>query len=267
MALKNKKIGIIAGKNKLSTHYVELFLSNSNCIDLSQSKEKVDLVVVIGGDGKMLHAIHEYMHLNVPFYGIKTGTLGFLMNNLEDGILDKAAILEKLDNSKELDIYPLEMEVTDINDEKFNAVAINEVYLLRQTYQTAKIEISINDKVKLHNLVSDGVMVATPAGSTAYNLSAGGPILPIGANLLALTPISPFRPRRWHGALLDYKSEVVFNIIDPRHRSVSAVADFYEVRDVKSVKVKASFESPVKLLFDRDQSFEDRISKEQFYVD
>lgn len=267
MSLKDKKIGVIAGKNKLSIHYADLLLSNSHCIDLAQSKEKVDLIVVIGGDGKMLHTIHEYMHLKALFYGIKTGTIGFLMNNLEEGSLNKDTILDKLSNSKELDIYPLEMEVTDINGKKFSAVAINEVYLLRQTYQTAKIEISINDKVKLHNLVSDGVMVATPAGSTAYNLSAGGPILPIGANLLALTPISPFRPRRWHGALLDYKSEVLFNVIDPKHRPVSAVADFYEVRDVKSVKIRALFKKRIKLLFDKDQSFEDRISKEQFFVD
>ena len=156
------------------------------------------------------------------------------------------------------------MEVTNIKDRTFKALAINEASLFRQSYQTAQMEIAINNKVQLKNFVGDGIMLSTPAGSTAYNLSVGGPILPINSNLLALTPISPFRPRRWKGALLPNDSEVSIKILNSKKRAVSAVADFLEIRDVKQVSIKSSTKIAIKLLFDKDQNFEKKIIKEQF---
>ena len=156
------------------------------------------------------------------------------------------------------------MEVTTTDNKKFTKIAINEVSLLRQTHQTAKLEISVDNKIQLKNLISDGVLLATPSGSTAYNLSAGGPILPINANLLALTPISPFRPRRWHGALLHHDVTIVFKVIDPIKRPLSAVADFHEIRNVIAVKIKSLKDKKIKILFNSTQTFEDRIIKEQF---
>jgi NAD+ kinase len=261
------RIGITSDTSKAAKDFFNLCIKKLGFINIAETKQEVDLLVVIGGDGKMLHSLHEYMHLKVPFCGIRTGNLGFLMNSFNKGYCNRSNFLKFLSDTRQICISPLEMEVTDTNNKKFKALAFNEVSLLRQTHQTSSIEISINDKVQLSNLVSDGVMIATPAGSTAYNLSAGGPILPIGANLLALTPISSFRPRRWHGALLNCKSKVLFRIKNSAKRPVSAVADFFEVRNVKHVSVKALPNKKIKLLFDRNQSFEDKIAKEQFLIE
>ena len=261
---KTKNIAVIENKTKLSKHYLDLLSTEYNIVELTTIRTQTpDLIVVIGGDGMMLHSIHHYMDLNIPFYGIKTGNLGFLMNDINHPELTPKNLKHSISSAKEISIRPLEMDATDLKQKHHKALAVNEVALLRQTHQTAKVEIYVNGKLQLKNLTSDGIMVATPAGSTAYNLSAGGPILPISANLLALTPISPFRPRRWHGALVDSESEIIIEVIDPIKRSVSATADFYEVRDIKTVSIKIA-NQPIRLLFDPQQSFEERTLREQF---
>ncbi len=272
MVYKYTRIGVVADNLKIASDILRLCVTKFGFIHITDKSKntdfnRIDLIVVIGGDGTMLHSMHEYSHLKIPFYGISTGNLGFLMNNFDTANCNEKDFVSILNNARQISIYPLLMEVTDIDNKKTKAIAFNEVSLLRQTHQTAHIEVSIENKIKIANLVSDGVMIATPAGSTAYNLSAGGPILPIEANLLALTPISPFRPRRWHGALLYYKTNVIFKIKNSAKRPVSAVADFFEVRNVKQVSVKALTRKKINLLFDKNQSFEDKITKEQFLID
>lgn len=220
-----------------------------------------DVIIVIGGDGTMLHSIHKYMHLNVAFYGINTGNLGFLMNHPSS--LNN--LKEQINTSAEVTIHPLQMKAfTSPQSDPIVALAINEISLLRETYQSAKLKIHINNELQIPELVSDGILVSTPAGSTAYNLSVGGQILPIDSSLLAITPISPFRPRRWRGALLSHNTQFDIEIIDHEIRPVSAVADFHEVRNIKSVSISEAKDKKVKLLFDSEYSFEQRVIREQF---
>ncbi len=260
-----RKIAITSSNTKNARNLKNVLLKNINFLDLEEIQDytTIDHIVVIGGDGTMLLAIHNYMHLNIPFYGINRGSYGFLMNALDKKI-DISAILNNIRHSISTSIYPLQMEVTTVDNKQFSKLAINEVSLLRQTYQTARIEISIDNQIRLKNLISDGVMLATPSGSTAYNLSAGGPILPITANLLALTPISPFRPRRWHGALIPNDSTVTFRAIDSQKRPLSAVADFHEIRNINLVTIKCLKDRKIRILFNSTQTFEDRIKQEQF---
>lgn len=227
------------------------------------NKARPDVIIVIGGDGTMLHAIHLYMDLQIPFYGINAGHIGFLMNKPSAG-LTKTKFDRILSASQAVEIHPLEMAATKADGKIVKALAVNEVSILRQTHQSAKMAIKINNKIQMKELISDGIMVATSAGSTAYNLSAGGPILPIDANLLALTPISSFRPRRWHGALLPRSSKISFKVIEPEKRPVSAVADFHEVRNITSVSVHEQKSKIITLLFNKNHSLEDRVIKEQF---
>lgn len=264
MSNKIRNIAIISNDLKDSKRYESLLKKVFSLVDISEIKAKTpDAIVVIGGDGMMLHSIHKYMNLNIPFYGIKTGNLGFLMNQPDSEKVIAKDLLANINSAKKISLHLLEMKATDFDGNITRKLAFNEVSLLRQTHQTAKIEIHVNGKVQLNELISDGVIISTPSGSTAYNLSAGGPILPISANLLALTPISPFRPRRWSGALLDWKTEILFKVIDPKKRSVSATADFQEVRNVKEVLVKMTNKT-IHLLFDKESSFEDRSTAEQF---
>jgi len=259
-----KNIAVISGETKSCHQYLNLLSDIFNIIDINTNDTpKAQVIVVIGGDGMMLHSIHQHMHLNIPFYGIKTGNLGFLMNEIDLSNTSPENLVHTISTADPISIHPLSMCATDIDDKQHNALALNEVSLLRQTHQTAKIEISINGRLQLKSLVSDGVIVSTPAGSTAYNLSAGGPILPISANLLAITPISPFRPRRWSGALIDSNSEVTIEVIDHLKRPVSATADFHEIRDIKKVSINIT-KIKIQLLFNKGQSFEERTFKEQF---
>ena len=224
--------------------------------------EQAELLVALGGDGFMLRTLHAHRALDVPVYGMKLGRVGFLMNKhrLEE-------LPERVARAHAAVLFPLEMLATDARGEVRRALAFNEVSLLRQSNQAAHIEVRLNETVKLPNLVCDGVMVATPAGSTAYNLSAHGPILPLDANVLALTPISPFRPRRWRGAILPHRTCVSLRVLEPGKRPVSATADFLEVRDVRSVKICQAQECGVKLLFDPEHNLEQRILDEQFAAD
>jgi NAD+ kinase len=218
-----------------------------------------DVIVALGGDGFMLSTIHEFLGVGVPIYGMNIGSVGFLMNEFrEEDLLDRLAAAQPIE------LYVLRMTASDRNGNVTKAFAINEVSLLRESRLAAKIRIRIDDIVRLDELICDGLLVSTPAGSTAYNLSAHGPIIPLGAGLLALTPISAFRPRRWNGALLPRNSVVTFEVLDPALRPVSAVADFTEIRDVVSVEITEDQKTTQTLLFDPEHNLEERILREQF---
>ncbi len=221
--------------------------------------EEADVIVALGGDGLMLETLHRHINRRVPIYGMNCGTVGFLMNeyNVE-------ALKERLENAKPTVVHPLEMVATDVSGAETSALAINEVSLLRATRQAAKIRISVDGVVRVPELICDGVLVATAVGSSAYNLSAHGPILPLDADILALTPISAFRPRRWRGAILPSEARIRFEILDHQKRAVNAVADYTEVRDVVDVRVEERPEIDLTLLFDPGHSLEERILAEQF---
>ena len=220
---------------------------------------EAEVIVALGGDGFMLRTLHTHRALEAPVYGMKLGRVGFLMNQYR---LDE--LPERVQRAHTAALYPLEMRCTDVHGELHVALAFNEVSLLRQSNQAAHLEVKLNDIVKLPNLVCDGILVSTPAGSTAYNLSAHGPILPLDANVLALTPISPFRPRRWRGAILPHRTLVHLRVLDADKRPVSATADFLEVRDVRAVEIRQLGGQGVRLLFDPEHNLEQRILDEQF---
>jgi NAD+ kinase len=221
--------------------------------------DQAEVIVALGGDGFMLECFHDYMDTGLPVYGMNRGSVGFLMNDYdEEGLEARIAAAERAV------IHPLRMTAVDVHGETHVALAINEVSLLRQTRQTAKLRIAIDGKLRLGELSCDGALVSTPAGSTAYNLSAHGPIIPLDARVLALTPISAFRPRRWRGALLAHTAKVTFEILEATKRPVSAVADNIEVRDVLTVLVAEHREVALNMLFDEGRSLEERVLAEQF---
>ncbi len=218
-----------------------------------------DVIVALGGDGFLLETLHKTLHLGKPVYGMNRGSIGFLLNpyrreNLQDR-LKKADIVT---------LHPLQMDAIAVNGEQFQARAFNEVSLFRQTRQAAKLRIAVDTVTRMDELICDGVLVATPAGSTAYNLSAHGPIIPLGAEVMALTPISAFRPRRWKGALLPANAKVTIDVIDPKKRPVGVVADDKEFRDIQSVEIVQNRDLALKLLFDPENHLEERILREQF---
>jgi NAD+ kinase len=221
--------------------------------------EDAAVVVALGGDGLMLQTLHRFMTSGKPIYGMHRGTVGFLMNDFAE-----ERLIERLAAAETTLIHPLLMRATDAKGRRHEAHAINEVSLFRQTYQLARLRILIDGKERLAELGADGVMVATPAGSTAYNLSAQGPIIPIKAPLLALTPISPFRPRRWRGALLPDRAHVTIKVIDHARRPVAAVADHTEVRSVREVEIGMDYAISMQMLFDPGHSLDERILREQF---
>jgi NAD+ kinase len=217
------------------------------------------VIVALGGDGFMLETLHRNLGRPTPIYGMNQGSVGFLMNDYSE-----ERLLERINAAERAVIHPLVMHAIDARGKASQALAINEVSLLRQTGQTAKLRISIDNKIRLPELFCDGVMVATPAGSTAYNLSAHGPIIPLDGRVLALTPISAFRPRGWRGALLRHDAKVRFEVLEPDKRPVSAVADNFEVRDVVEVNVAEDRETRLHMLFDAGRSLEERVLAEQF---
>jgi NAD+ kinase len=218
-----------------------------------------DVIVALGGDGFMLQTLHHFLRHKKPIYGMNLGSVGFLMNEYSRDGLEA-----RLTAAEPAKIHPLRMKAVTADGQTQEALAFNEVSLLRETRQTAKIRIIVDDKIRIGELICDGVLIATPAGSTAYNLSAHGPIMPIDAALLALTPISAFRPRRWHGALLPHRARTRFEIRDPNKRPVSAVADNLEVRNVSSVDVAEDRSISMTMLFDAGHSLDERILAEQF---
>ncbi len=221
--------------------------------------DKADVIVALGGDGFMLETLHRHLDRHIPIYGMNRGTVGFLLNVYNEDVL-----LERLERAEKVRLHPLVMQAKTITGETHQALAINEVAMLRETRQAAKVRIRVDGKVRLEELICDGVLVATPAGSTAYNLSAHGPIIPMGAGVMALTPISAFRPRRWRGALLAHHAHVSFEVLESEKRPVSAVADYTEIRDVVRVDVHEDRSIGLDLLFDPEHNLEERILAEQF---
>lgn len=223
------------------------------------SVRDADIIVALGGDGFMLQTLHAYMNLEKPIFGMNKGTVGFLMNEFSDDDL-----MERIKKADNFALHPLKMRVTRCDGEIVEHLAINEISLLRETRQASSIKIAIDGKIYMTEQVGDGLLVATPAGSTAYNLSAHGPIIPLGAELLALTPLSPFRPRRWKGALLPRHVTVELTINNPNKRPVSATADMHEVRDVRKVVIEEDRSVNINLLFDAEHTLAERIFTEQF---
>jgi NAD+ kinase len=225
---------------------------------------EAEVLVALGGDGFLLQVLHGMLDQGAvkPVYGINRGTVGFLMNRFRSS----RPLIERVAKAQKVEVTPLRMEARTQAGDCYGAYAINEVSLLRETRQSARIEVSVNGKVRMGELSADGIMVATPAGSTAYNLSANGPILPLGSQMLALTPISPFRPRRWRGAILPAHYEVTFRVLEAAKRPVAAVADQKEVRDVAQVTISAARDHTLTLLFDKGAGLEERIFAEQFQV-
>ena len=253
--MKSKNIGFIAS----STNEAQEALSELKKIYRNIKPSKADVIVALGGDGLLLHALETYGKDGIPVYGMNKGTVGFLLNNYS-----KLDLFERIEKAEVTEVNPLIMEAIDIKNKSYKCLAINEVSLLRQSRMTAKISININEKNRLTELICDGILVATPAGSTAYNLSAHGPILPLNSELLSLTSICAFRPRRWRGALLSKNSKVELVVNEPKIRGVSASAGNLEVRDVKKVNITISNTLCFKILFDPENNLEERFLTEQF---
>ncbi|CAA2140646.1 NAD kinase [Hyphomicrobium sp. ghe19] len=220
---------------------------------------EADAIVALGGDGFMLQTLHRFINDKIPIYGMNRGSVGFLMNDYREDDL-----IERLQAAEISRIHPLSMIATDSAGKAHKSLAINEISLFRQRYQAAKLQIAIDGKVRLEELICDGVLVSTPAGSTAYNLSAHGPILPIKSQLLAVTPISPFRPRRWRGALVPNRVHITITVLEEEKRPVSAVADHFETRHVVKVEIEQARAIELFMMFDREHGLEERILTEQF---
>jgi NAD+ kinase len=258
-------------KRRLATHLKHIAFVASDVPEAERARrrlakrygdarpEDADVIVALGGDGFMLATLQRFMNSGKPIYGMHRGTVGFLMNEYSE-----KALKERLAAAHVSVIHPLLMRARDAAGRVHRHRAINEVSLFRQSYQAARLRILIDGEERLAELVADGILVATPAGSTAYNLSVQGPILPIGAPLLALTPISPFRPRRWRGALLPDRAQVTIEVLEAGKRPVAAVADHDEVRSVRSVDIALDHDTTMHMLFDPGHSLDDRILREQF---
>ncbi len=253
--MKLDRIAFVAGDSDVAQASLERLRDRyaSKCV------EEADVVIALGGDGFMLETLHKSVERGVPIYGMNRGSTGFLMNDY-----DEDDLLRRIEDADTTTLHPLRMEARMQSGQQLELLAINEVSMLRQTHQAAKLRIHVDGIARVEELVCDGVLVATPAGSTAYNLSAHGPILPLDAGVLALTPISVFRPRRWRGALLPRDATVRIEVLEHAKRPVSSVADSSEVRDVVEVKIREDRECELKLLFDKGHGLEERILNEQF---
>ena len=254
------RLALLASDTDRAQAAAEVLTASGNWVPFDQA----DAVVVVGGDGFMLQTLHHMLDEGtvLPAYGLNQGTVGFLMNRARSS----RDLFDRVARAKAVAVAPLAMIATTREGTQHTFCAINEVSLLRETRQTAKLEVSVDGKIRIPELACDGVLVATPAGSTAYNLSANGPILPLGSAMLALTPISPFRPRRWRGAILPDSSRIGFRVLEPDKRPVSVVADQKELRDIAEVTVAIAPEKRLTLLFDRGHSLDERIVTEQFQV-
>lgn len=222
--------------------------------------EDAELIIACGGDGFMLHALHNFNSKRLPIYGINAGTIGFLLNSANE--LEN--IKQKIANAKPATLYALDAEIIDIFGQQYNVKAFNEISLTRSSAQTAKISLRLNEKIRLHSLVGDGLIIATPAGSTAYNLSAGGQILPLESGLIAITPICPFRPRHWKGALIPNNAVIEIEVATPDSRPVKLTADQRLISKVQSVRIALDTANPYTILFDQNNDLEERILHEQF---
>jgi len=257
--MSERRLALVASTTPQAQAAAEELLRRREFVPL----EAAEMVIALGGDGFLLQTLHGMLerHRILPIFGMNLGTVGFLMNEWRLDDLDT-----RIDRARTFTVTPLRMEATDVDGISHSIPAINEVSLLRETRQTAWLEVTVNGRVVIPELVCDGVLVATPAGSTAYNFSAQGPILPLDSAMLALTPISPFRPRRWRGAILPERTRIAFRVLDPAKRPVSAVADQHEVRDVATIEVAIDRTSPLHLLFDPEHALDDRVTMEQFII-
>jgi NAD+ kinase len=249
------RIAVVAAETEAAQQALTELSRLYTCV----APERAEIVVSLGGDGFMLETLHRFLPQGVPIYGMHRGSVGFLMN-----LYCPEALFERLAEAQPVVLHPLEMIARDVDGGRHRALAFNEVSLLRESRQAAKLRIIVDGVVRIEELMSDGIMVATPVGSTAYNLSAHGPIIPLGAGVLALTPISAFRPRRWRGALLRHEAQVRIEALETDKRPVSAVADFTEARDVVSVEIHENRDIAMTLLFDHEAGLEERVFKEQF---
>ncbi|HZT87282.1 MAG TPA: NAD kinase [Stellaceae bacterium] len=249
------RIAIVAADNEAAQRALQELTQRYGNTDPTES----DVVVPLGGDGFMLETLHRCLPARLPIFGMHRGSVGFLMNPYAPEDLP-----QRIAAAQPVTLYPLAMAAWDEHGDCHRAIAFNEVSLLRETRQAAKLRVSVDDVVRLEELMADGVLLSTPVGSTAYNLSAHGPIIPLNANILALTPISAFRPRRWRGALLPLAAQVKIEALEIDKRPVSAVADFTEVRDVATVEIHENRDISMTLLFDREANLEERVFKEQF---
>ncbi len=254
-AVKTDKVAIVAADFEAAQTALAELTKAYGAVDPSEA----DVIVALGGDGFLLQTLRRYIDREIPVFGMNRGSVGFLLNEYRTGDLP-----QRLANAQPVTLYPLRMRAKTADGARHNSLAINEVSLLRETYQAAKLEIQVDGVVRLPELICDGALVSTPAGSTAYNLSAHGPIIPLSAEILALTPISAFRPRRWRGALLPHTAKVRFLVHDHAKRPVSATADDTEIRDVVEVEVAEDRDASFQLLFDPEGNLEERILKEQF---
>lgn len=257
--MKFTKIACVADESPKAQATLKEIRKAYDVVELTRRRMGADVIVVLGGDGFMLETLHNYMKMKLPFYGVNCGSVGFLMNAHGTGNL-----AERINRARGSTLYPLHMYARRTNGKISQALAFNEVSLLRQGRQAAKIRVAVDHVVRIPELVCDGLLVSTPAGSTAYNFSAGGPIVPLGSNVLALTPLVPFRPRRWRGALLNHDSSISLTIMEHKKRPVNAVADFTEFQDVAEVVISEQRKLGVSLLFDPEHNLEERIIKEQF---
>lgn len=256
MSKKFQKIAFMQGPNPAAEAALKHLKTRYDHVPV----EEADVLVTLGGDGAMLQTLHQTIDRPIPIYGMNCGSIGFLMNEYkEDGLI------ERLEAAEETVTHPLQLTAYNGNETPLKALAINEVSLFRQTHQAAKLRIKVDGRTRMDELICDGVIIATPTGSTAYNLSAHGPILPIGAQLLALTPISPFRPRRWRGALLSNNAEVEVDVLENDKRPVSAVADNTEFKNIRRVKISEMRKISLRLLFDPGHALDERILTEQFH--
>ncbi len=254
-ASKIKTIALLPADTKEAREAANILAKKYNVV----SVERADCLVAIGGDGQMLHVLHNHIELKKPIYGMNKGSVGFLLNTYtEEGLM------ERLNAATYVDLNPLVMEAHCCDGTHIRKRAINEVSLYRETHQAVKIEVKVDGVVRIEEYVGDGILVCTPAGSTAYNLSAHGPIIPIQANVMGLTPISAFRPRRWRGAILDQQAKVTLTVLEKEKRPVSAVADFDVAPNVDRVEIYKSRDYVVRVLFDPDQTLDERILTEQF---
>jgi NAD+ kinase len=251
------RIAFVASEHEIAQRALAELTAKYDHVDPSQA----EAIVALGGDGLMLETLHSHMNDGVPVYGMNRGSVGFLMNEYN---VDN--LIERLEGAETTALHPLTMTVLDVDGTVHKRLAINEVSLFRQTHQAAKLRISVDGKIRLDELIADGLLVATPSGSTAYNLSAQGPILPIGSPLLALTPISPFRPRRWRGALLSNHANIKIEVLAPDLRPVSAVADNRETRSVVEVLIAEDTATEYLMMFDPGHNLDERILVEQFGV-
>lgn len=266
--MQYKNIGFVASEVK-NTTFEENYLLKQGCIKIENvsdlKKHQIDLLFVLGGDGFMLRTFHKYLNRKIDFYGINCGTQGFLLNNYKNKFANKVKIEDLINNATKYTINPLKATITNIKGTKKTAYAINEITLLRSTHNASHIKIKIDDTERLAKLTADGVIVATPAGSTAYNLSLNGSILPLDSKLVVITPISPFSPRLWKGAIIKNNKKIEFDVLNSDFRMMYTTADFMEFRNTAKIEIVTDFTKTINILFDNDETIEEKIMNQQFY--